>query len=173
MKYIGMALLAFSLVGCSSTEIENAKETEYQNAKVVSSNADMINNGAAVSLDSFNEKIFILHSIDKFESPLYDNVNVLFTNTKKLGNIVRGNSGCNRYFAKYETIRSLLITSEIVATENKCSNKQLELENFMFKIYSQRPIVSFDDNYMIFETPSNKLVFREKQEVVVSAGELK
>lgn len=162
MKYIGTALFALILSACSSSEINNAQPEEKENNQYVSSKSDILNNEESISLSHFNDTTFILDSIDQYKSKDYDNINVVFTRTKNLGDIVRGDSGCNRFFAKYETIRSLLVTSEIVATENRCSRSQAELENFIFKIFSQRPVVSFQNDSMIFETPSNKLIFRKK-----------
>lgn len=164
MKKIGLALLiTLGITGCSST-VNNQVEikTNDNSANVVESKVDILNNGKPVSLAFFKDIPFVLDSVDGYKTPEYNNVNLVFTSTEQLGNIVRGDTGCNRYFAKYETVRSLLITSEIVATQNKCSGDLMQIEDFMFKIYSQRPVVSFNNDLMTFSTPTNKLIFRKQ-----------
>lgn len=163
MRVISSVILGLLLTACSSTEVQ--KSNTEKDASSVSSKVEIVNQ-KPVSLEAFRDKTFTLHSVDGYKDENYKNVNVVFTNTDSLGNIVRGNAGCNRYFAKYETVRSLLVTSEIVATKMMCSGAQMQLENFMFKIYSQRPVISFNNDEMIFETPTNKLIFKKDKNIL-------
>ncbi len=167
MNKIIIISLSLLLSACASTSTEKNPETtnleKEADGTVESRVQDLA--GEAISLSLLNDKVFLLESIDGGKPPVKENLaSVSFSHTDSFGDIVRGNTGCNLYFTKYKTLRSLLITDRIITTDDKCSRDKMKLEDFFFKIYSQRPIILIEKDTLIMKTPTNKLIFREQIE---------
>jgi len=175
-KILIIAISSIFLTACATTSENNQNNIENSNYKnkivkiegnepemVVESNADIVANGKPVSLSDYENATFTLKTIDGAKPPVTENLaSITFTKTQNLGAIVRGNSGCNLYFTKYKVLRSTLITDEIITTDQKCSYDKIKLEGFMFKIFSQNPILLFEDDTLTMKTPTNTLVFDSK-----------
>ena len=175
-KILILAISSMFLTACatiSGNDKSNIEDSNYKNKivtvekddleMVVESNAYIVANTKPVSLSNYENAIFSLKTIDGAQPPVTENlVSITFTKTENLGSIVRGNSGCNLYFTKYKVLRSTLITDEIITTDQKCSYDKIKLEGFIFKIFSQNPILLFEGDTLTMETPTNTLVFDSK-----------
>lgn len=152
------AALLFS--GCATTgnDLEHAKEMNSPTDKIKDDN-----NEKPLSLLSLKDVVFDLISIDDVPPPVKNNqVSISFSYTNHFGDIIRGNAGCNNFFTTYSTQRSVLITGQMVSTDNHCPADQMQIEGFMFNIYSQKPILTFADDLLIMNTPNNVLTFKKQ-----------
>ncbi len=153
----GLASLIL-MSGCISTSTEEGMTTkDINNAEILFDNLEN-----SIDLQKIKEGVYKLELIDGLPVPVVENnVTVTFSNVEHFGNVLKGNAGCNNYFTKYDTMRSVLITKEIATTDNKCSADQVTLESFIFKIYSQNPIIAFNESDLYFKTTTNVLKFKK------------
>lgn len=84
-----------------------------------------------------------------------------FIKDKDLGNVISGNTGCNKYYAPYETKKSFLITGQIGTTMQMCSPEEMETESMMINVLTGRPFILFEKDTIILKIAGNELKFEE------------
>lgn len=166
IKKLLLAVGATALLsGCAATpEDENIEKKETVDTSIDDLNEnEILTTENPLSLATLSDVIFELVEVDgAIMPPNSQPVTISFSYTSHFGDIVRGNAGCNNYFTTYSTQRSVLLTGEIVSTDNQCPASQMQIEGFFFKIYSQKPIISFQNDVLTMKTPSNVLTFKKE-----------
>lgn len=154
-------LLIGSLSGCMTTQDNANKITEADTQENVNAETK------SFSVGSVANEVFHLKTIDFAEPPVkINNVTFVFSNNELLGNVIKGNAGCNNYFTKYNTTRSSLITGQIATTTNRCKYDQMQLESFIFKIFSENPIIALKGNKLYLKGVKNNLMFEKKVKIL-------
>lgn len=158
-----MSLSALFLSGCATTNDTNLENKNFES----STNTDnlkkneILDGKKPISLSSLKDVVFELKYVDgKILDQQGEKATISFSYTDTFGDIVRGFSGCNHYFTPYSTQRSVLITGEFIATDNKCDANGNQVEAFLFNIYSQKPILTFENNDLKLKAISNELIFK-------------
>jgi len=81
----------------------------------------------------------------------------LFFNSEN--NQIHGNSGCNRYFGKYELNGVTLKARDIAGTMMACSPEIMKLESQFRHILETGANLSIEKRELIMENDKNKLIF--------------
>lgn len=150
-------ILSGMILGCSNTPDDLTPTTEE----------DIENIENPFSVASVIDEVFYLKEIDFAQPPVKENnVTLIFSNAKHFKDVIKGNAGCNNYFTNYSTTRSTLITGEIATTDKQCDYDQMQIEGFMFKIFSQNPIIALKGNKLYMKGIKNKLTFEKKVKVL-------
>lgn len=180
IKKIALLLSAsFLFSGCVATSEEKEltdeelKASEEINMTVDSSEESETEEPSGLSLTTLQDQIFTLVKINGYEPPVRDNlVSISFSYTNTFGDIIRGNTGCNNFFTTYNTQRSVLITGEIVSTDNRCVSDQMQIEGFMHRVYSQKPLLTFMGRQLTLKTQESLLTFEREATPAELAAEI-
>ena len=149
------ALLIISILLVSGCQLTNNKTEvkEIKNTPVSLSNHENIE----FNLIKINNKDVNF----EFETP-----SLKFTNTKELGSVISGNTGCNNYMGQYSTTRSILIIPQMGVTMKMCSPEENRTELFITQILNSKPQISFSNKDIILKSNDQELTFAPKKENV-------
>ncbi len=162
-----LTLFILLLGGCANTQ-----NTPTEEIKTNKSQVNRIENPN----DYFNQSInrFDKNKVDGNSYQLTDinqtntmadlgTVTFSFSNDTKIGNVINGNAGCNKFYIQYNRYRNQIMTEEAATTNKKCEAEQMNLENFIFKVLSNSPEIALNNDYLYLRTSSNLLTFKIKK----------